>query len=123
MFKVVNGKKDGFIGLDKVYIGRSNSFYNLKSSVLANPYHIGKDGNRNEVIEKYRKWLWSNIQEKLSNKYNKVWNELVRIGELVLEGKDVKLVCYCKPFECHGDVIINCINWMISKGYIRKKVK
>lgn len=123
MLKVVNGKKVGFIGQDKIYIGRYNSTYNLKKSVLANPYHIGKDGNRNEVIEKYRKWLWLNIKEKLSNKYNEVWNELVRIGELVLDGKNVDLVCYCKPFECHGDVIVSCINWMISKGYIRKKIK
>lgn len=120
MIKVVNGKKVGFIGKDKIYIGRKSYRYGLKDSVLRNKFVIGKDGNREEVVQKYRKWLWENIQEKLSNKYNKVWNELVRIGKKVLEGENVELVCYCKPLSCHGDVIVSCIKWMISKGYIRK---
>ena len=120
MIKVVNGKKVGFIGKDKIYIGRANYSYHLKGSILANPYQIGKHGNRQEVITKYRQWLWKNIQEKLSNKYNRVWDELVKIGQKVLNGESVELVCYCSPWECHGDVIVSCIQWMISKGYIRK---
>ena len=29
-----------------------------RPSIWSNPYVIGKDGTREEVIEKYRSWLW-----------------------------------------------------------------
>lgn len=38
MLKIINGKKDGFIGENKIYIGRYNKSYNLKPSPLSNPY-------------------------------------------------------------------------------------
>jgi hypothetical protein len=48
-----------------------------------------KDGTREEVIEKYRKWLLSNPEL------------LKQLPELC--GK--KLGCWCKPLPCHGDVL------------------
>ncbi|MDV3002444.1 MAG: hypothetical protein N5P05_004099 (plasmid) [Chroococcopsis gigantea SAG 12.99] len=113
MIKVVNGKKAGFVGKDKIYIGRSNSFYNLKASVLMNKFVIGKDGNREEVIEKYKKWLWMEFK-----KGGEVYEELVRIGKKVKEGESVELVCYCVPMGCHGNVVKRCIEWMIKDGLV-----
>jgi hypothetical protein len=37
MIGVINGKRDGFIGQDKIYIGRANKFYGLQKSPLHNP--------------------------------------------------------------------------------------
>jgi hypothetical protein len=55
-----------------------------------NPYHIGRDGDRATVIDKYRAYL--NRSPKL----------LARLPEL--RGK--VLVCHCFPARCHGDVLI-----------------
>jgi hypothetical protein len=109
MLRILNGKKDGFLGKDKIYIGRKG--YGLNGSVLANKFVIGKDGTREEVIEQYRKWLWLEF-----NKKGEVYEELVRIGKLVKAGNNVDLVCWCKPLACHGDVVKSCVEWMIKQG-------
>lgn len=111
MLRVLNGKKVGFIGEHKIYIGRNG--YGLNGSILANKFLIGRDGNRDEVIEKYRQWLWIEW-----NKKGKVYNELVRICNLVKEGKNIELVCWCKPLSCHGDVVKKCVEWMIKENLI-----
>lgn len=69
-----------------VYIGRP--------SIWGNPFVIGKDGNREEVVEKYENYL-------LNNKFllSKVLN---------LKGK--VLGCWCKPHSCHGDILIKYAN-------------
>lgn len=54
-----------------------------------NPFRIGRDGDRDEVIEKYREWI--NTQPQL-------------LAQLpMLKGK--RLGCYCRPFRCHGDIL------------------
>lgn len=111
MLKVVNGKKVGFVGGNKIYVGRSS--YGQKGSVLQNKFKVGRDGSRNDVVEKYRKWLWIEFQKK-----GEVYEELVRIAGLVKAGNDVKLVCWCKPLSCHGDVVKSCVEWMIQKEIV-----
>lgn len=87
MVKVVNLNNENY----DVYIGRSKS--DLKINKWGNPFIIGKDGNRKEVIEKYEKYFITQL--KLGN---------ITISELQgLYGK--KLGCFCKPLDCHGDVI------------------
>ena len=49
--EVVN-KNRGGVG---VYIGRG--------SIFGNPFRIGEDGNREEVIEKYRQWFLEKISD------------------------------------------------------------
>lgn len=65
----------------------------MKASPFANPFKIGKDGSREEVIEKYRAWL-------LANPYL-----LSELG--TLRGK--ALACWCKEpgkdIPCHADVL------------------
>ena len=87
MAKVVNRR----VEKETVYIGRGSKF--------GNKFRIGKDGTREEVIEKYRKWLWDEIRK-----------GRVTIEELIaLDGET--LGCYCKPLACHGDVLVEAINW------------
>lgn len=91
--RVVNIKNDPSIinHPDFVYIGRYNRYYNLPQSKWANPYKIGRDGSRHEVIVKY---------------INNMSPEL--IADLAeLKGKI--LGCWCKPQECHGDALVEMV--------------
>ncbi len=102
---------------DAIYIGRENRTYCLRRSPLANPFVIGKDGNKDEVVEKYRQWLWGEIQKGRVNE-NEVWKELKRIlsdiKQLDSEDDFIRLRCWCskESEKCHGDVVISCLNWM-----------
>lgn len=82
--KVYN-KRDRNIPANAVYIGRPTKW--------GNPFVIGRDGDRNEVIRKYREYL--------GNSY--LLNHLHE-----LRGKD--LVCWCAPEACHGDVLLKLAN-------------
>lgn len=59
-----------------------------------NPYHIGKDGTRDEVIKKYECWIVD--QPHLMNDIKE------------LKGK--RLGCWCKPSKCHGDILAKLAN-------------
>ena len=69
-----------------VYIGRPSKW--------GNPFEIGRDGTRSEVIAKYREYILN--QPELLNSLD------------TLAGK--RLVCWCKPKPCHGDVLVQLIN-------------
>jgi len=79
--KVVHCKREKF----DVYIGRPSKW--------GNPFNIGKDGSRAEVVQKYKRYILNNA-------------ELLKdLKEL--EGKT--LGCWCKPLACHGDVLIELL--------------
>ena len=80
-----------------IYVGRP--------SVLGNPFKIGKDGTREEVILKYKHYLCDCIRKK----NNPVYNELKRLKELHDKGKDLVLVCWCYPKPCHAEIIKRAI--------------
>jgi hypothetical protein len=79
--QVVNVRKDKY----EVYGGRP--------SVFGNPFTIGKDGDRETVIAKYKRYFWKRI------------NTDREFYEAVIELKDKVVGCYCKPQACHLDVI------------------
>lgn len=112
--RVINGKQDGFIGKNKIYIGRANKSLGLEGSPLANPYKVGADGTRSEVIALYRTWLWNKIVIGYNNP-NETFEELFSIARRVKNGETIEFSCYCKPLDCHGDVLVACINWIISE--------
>jgi uncharacterized protein DUF4326 len=60
-----------------------------------NPFKIGEDGTREEVIRKYRTHVLAKIKS----------SEL-DVSEL--RGKN--LVCYCAPLPCHADVLLELAN-------------
>lgn len=69
-----------------VYIGRPSKW--------GNPFEIGKHGTREEVIEKYRRYLESRP------------SLLAALPDL--RGK--VLACWCAPLPCHGDVLLELAN-------------
>jgi hypothetical protein len=64
-----------------VYVGRPSKW--------GNPFTIGRDGTREEVIEKYRVWI--KTQPEL----------LAALPEL----HDKVLGCWCDPKPCHATVL------------------
>ncbi len=76
-----------------VYVGRANPRYGLPASPFANPFKIGRDGDRAAVVARYRAWLLARP------------DLLARLPEL--RGK--VLACWCKQLTrdvpCHGDVL------------------
>lgn len=85
MPKVYN-KRDKDYPKDAVYVGRPSKW--------GNPYIIGKDGTREECINKYRMdFLEDHDKEQIIHE---------------LKGKD--LVCWCAPEACHADVLLEIAN-------------
>ena len=87
MCKVLNARKVGkHSNAARVYIGRPSKW--------GNPFVIGRDGSRADVIAKYRAWIVT--QPALMNSLDE------------LRCRD--LVCWCAPLACHGDVLIDLAN-------------
>lgn len=86
MPRVLNKRTDE-ITENSVYIGRPSKW--------GNPFSIGKDGTREDVISKHKKYFLSNP-------------ELIAAAKIELKGKD--LVCFCSPKACHGDLLLKIAN-------------
>ena len=68
------------------------------SSNFANPYKIGKDGSREEILVKYKDYI-----------VNKLKNDKELVMELLsLKGKN--LGCWCCPERCHGEILLELID-------------
>lgn len=73
-----------------VFIGRP--------SIFGNPFVIGTDGTRREVIQKYKQYFDNRIRTDIQFQA-----EVERL-------RGLKLGCYCKPKACHGDIIALHLN-------------
>ncbi|WP_411839993.1 DUF4326 domain-containing protein [Paracoccus sp. ME4] len=80
--KALNARRDGKEPANSIYIGRPSDW--------GNPFAIGKDGDRSEVLAKYLDHLHRNP-------------DIVDRARRELAGKD--LVCWCAPAACHGDIL------------------
>lgn len=69
------------------YVGRPTKY--------GNPFVLGKDGNRDQVIARFRAWLLTQPA-------------LIEAAKRELRGKD--LVCWCAPLACHADVLMEIAN-------------
>ena len=81
--KVVHCNKEPY----DIYIGRPSRW--------GNPFSIGPDGTRKEVIDKYRQFILAHPQ----------------LMEDLYELRGKTLGCFCKPLPCHGDVLVELIEW------------
>ena len=72
---------------DAVYIGRGSPF--------GNPFVIGKDGDRDEVCDKFERFIMRKPV-------------LIARIKRVLRGKD--LICFCAPKRCHGETLLRIAN-------------
>lgn len=83
MTKVVNIRTDPF----DVRIDRRSKW--------GNPFVIGKDGERGEVIAAYKDWLLSTRPDLL---------------DALPELRGKRLGCWCAPKPCHGDVLLELLS-------------
>jgi hypothetical protein len=72
-----------------VYVGRAAPRLGLAESPFANPFRIGPDGGRTDVIQRYRSWILDRP------------DLLLRLHEL----RGRPLACWCAPEPCHADVL------------------
>ena len=79
-----------------VYIGRGSKW--------GNPFKIGTDGSREQVIGKYEEWI--RTQPDLLNSLHELRNKI--------------LGCYCVPLSCHGNILIELIEELDRNGEINK---
>lgn len=86
MPKVWN-KRDPSTPKNAVYVGRPSKW--------GNPYEIGRDGTRNQVIKKYMDWI-------------EIRGMLQADAKAELCGRD--LVCWCVPLPCHADILLEIAN-------------
>lgn len=91
---VLNKHKDR-IPPDAIYIGRGSKW--------GNPFVMGRDGNREQVCDQYRQYLWNQVQS----------------GEISLFAlaslHDKPLVCFCAPLQCHGHTLMKAAQWAVNK--------
>jgi hypothetical protein len=96
---VVHCKKDPY----DVYIGCGRCPRTGEPRRWGNPFRIGPDGTREEVVSLYAAWLRDELDA-----------ERITLEELAaLEGK--VLGCWCAPEPCHGEVLERAAR-MISGG-------
>src|SRR3954467_11752715 len=82
-------------------ISEGNYVFIGRPSKWGNPYVIGVDGTRDEVIAKYEAYVLGNPSLIADLKW--------------LVGKE--LGCFCYPLKCHGDVLVKLV-----KRYCMKKL-
>lgn len=78
------------------YIGRA--WGGWPESQFYNPFHVGKDGTRAEVLEKFIAYWYAPAQKQL------------RAAAMQLDENEI-LGCWCHPLSCHGDIIAGYVQW------------
>ncbi|MFN3192284.1 MAG: DUF4326 domain-containing protein [Aureliella sp.] len=58
-----------------------------------NPFVVGRDGNRETVIRRYRRWI----------------ADQPHLLRSLPELRGQSLGCHCKPAACHGDVLVELV--------------
>ena len=84
--RIVHCKKSVY----DIYIGRGKCPRTGQFSKWGNPFKVGIDGTREEVIDKYEEWILGEP------------DLLQDLHEL----KGKVLGCWCYPKRCHGEVLI-----------------
>ena len=94
MPKVYN-KRHKDVPADAIYVGRPSPW--------GNPFKVGKDGTREEVIKAFEAYAWEMLRR------NPDWLK-------PLFGKD--LVCWCAPKACHADVLLELVNINSGRPFV-----
>lgn len=73
----------------------------MRGTSYGNPFHIGKDGTRLEVVKKYGRWLHDKVDT----------DDGFRAQVRNLLGRD--LLCCCAPKPCHG-LLVRDLCYMLN---------
>ena len=86
----------------QAYVGRPGP--------LGNPFELGRDGSRAEVIARYRLWLWARMQDPGSIQSRELERLLARA-----QAGQLELLCWCAPLPCHAEVIRSALTWLAEQ--------
>lgn len=92
MTTIIKYKKGLILTDDHIYIGRAFACFK-ESSKWANNFIIGRDGTREQVIEKYKNYVMNNAE----------------LMSALPELKNKILVCWCAPQRCHANALIELL--------------
>lgn len=93
------------IRLDITVVNNPNKYFGEyigRPSILGNPF---ASLSREEAIEAYDAYL----REKIAEKDTVIVGELERLYQIA-NNEPLRLICWCSPLPCHGDIIKNVIN-------------
>ena len=86
-----------------LYVGRKGSVFidserfPKHDSPYANPFKIGPEATREDVVRKYHEYIRENL-------------DLIRqFKEEVREKQIKRLGCWCKPEQCHADILMEIL--------------
>ncbi len=96
MTTVVNLRKNKY----DIYIGRAGRGHD---GYFGNPFSSYKDGGREKAIALFRDYFYNRL------KIDPVFAEEIN----KLKGKI--LGCFCSPKKCHGDIIVEYLNYEETK--------
>ncbi len=90
-------------------VRRDRGFIVARPSPLGNPFKIGIDGDRAQVIGKYRIWFKTALRD----------DERVRsvVEKITVEASrgDITLLCHCAPEACHAEVIADEVRRRVNE--------
>lgn len=88
-----------------------------RTTIFGNPFIIGKDGNRKDVICKHLVWLEQWLLHGNEIIINGFSNRIVINNLHFLSGKIIG--CWCKPLPCHGDNLAKLADNSAVRGLYR----
>lgn len=95
-------------GTKRIYVGRP--------SPLGNPFQITHQSvttSRIRAVKKYEEWIRLGEDPMAKEAYA----EIGHLVELVIDGYNLELECWCAPLLCHADVIRQLIledEWLMK---------
>lgn len=110
--------KDTFHVINGIYIGRGKI---ENQSLLGNPYsHLfspdseNYEPTREGAVERYKIYAEHMLKNNLEYRSN-----IMDLVKKYINGEQIKLICWCAPSPCHGEVIkemiIELANKILSK--------
>jgi hypothetical protein len=83
---------------------------------LGNPFIIGKDGDRDEVIEKFKIYF-----DKFMLSEPNFKQEFYKLAEQYSRYEHIQLACWCSPQKCHGDILKQALEEIYRDTRINKR--
>lgn len=91
-----------------VYIGRPRGNAPLG---LGNPFKVGEGYAQGEAVVAFR----DHVSAMWRYPDNPVRQQILALAKRSLAGEELKLVCWCKPRACHGDVIKEAVDNLVAR--------
>lgn len=91
-----------------VYIGRPRGSAPLG---LGNPFKVGAEYKQGEAVEAFR----AHASAEWKKPDSVIRQKITELARRSMAGEDLKLVCWCKPKACHGDVIKQAANTLVAR--------